>query len=74
MHGFSCHRRFLFVRWILGFIILAIVFSTGICIGQLTSFANDGSYYRGMMGRKYERGFQMMVLPRGYDYETVQGQ
>ena len=59
-HGMChmCNHRFFFLRWILGLIILAMVFGFGVLVGTL-----HGAFDRGGYGEGYdmhERGGYMM--------------
>ncbi|MCR4311564.1 MAG: hypothetical protein NUV54_03315 [Candidatus Taylorbacteria bacterium] len=44
-HGLACHSGFYFLRWFFGFVILALVFCTGIAIGKFVGEVGGGYGY-----------------------------
>lgn len=66
-HGFNCNKSFYFVRWILGFIILATIFCTGIVIGK---FAGQIERYDGY-GSFGKSGYSRMMQYDGYNYAPI---
>ncbi|MSU55472.1 MAG: hypothetical protein EXS46_02970 [Candidatus Taylorbacteria bacterium] len=46
-HGFSCLKGFFFVRWILGFIIIASIFCLGVSVGRFVGGVDSGNYRYG---------------------------
>jgi len=69
-HGFGCHKGFFFVRWIFGFIILALVFSVGVSIGR---FAGEIDSYGGYGGLNSRGGYSGMMQYDGYNYGYTPG-
>lgn len=44
--GFACHHhRYILVRWILGLVILGIVFCLGVSVGKFSAWAEGDGYY-----------------------------
>jgi len=63
-HGFGCYKSFFFVRWLFGFIILAIVFAIGVSIGE---FKGEVGRY-GNYGGWDDRGYSKMMQYGSYNY------
>lgn len=57
MHGMHCGGRNFWLRWVLGVIILVIVFVAGVKVGEFKQDLRGGAYGYGMLK---ERGYNMM--------------
>lgn len=64
MYGMRCGGRHYLLRWVLGIVILVLVFVAGIKLGEFRGLmgGNDGYGYRMMNGRGYNAmpGYGMM--------------
>jgi len=66
--GFSCNNSFFFVRWIFGFIILTMIFCTGILIGKFAGQIERGGIYGGFGNSGYSK---MMRYDNNYGYPII---
>lgn len=67
---FMCGGGYRILHWILGIIILLIVFCVGWKLGEISSFMRGEGYY-GMM-QQYENPYYYgSGMMGGYEYETV---
>jgi hypothetical protein len=60
-HGMCHHHRFFWLRWLLGIVILALVFSVGIKVGEFKGEFGNGHFgSRGGYNMMYRQGSPMM--------------
>lgn len=62
MYGMHCGRRYHLARWILGIVILVLVFVGGVKLGEFKEAMRSGGYGYRMMDRGYNTmpGYGMM--------------
>ena len=72
-YGLMCGHRHFLLRWLVGVVILVIIFCIGVKVGEMKSGFGYGHHYRGGYNMMYGKTPIMRAYPMGLPSQIMQG-